>query len=236
MLYLSTLLTNIIKSASRFLGEPFVLLSSILYGFSKKSKESHSLKNLFCREPIPPNFNLNALQFENPSILKKSNVGFLSFQSMIPQPTDVKQSSSSPSKKNNQISENDQTRLSLLNTTVLTLRTYLQIFSVNDELYYGVSSFFKTAKNLLDNIETKPLPPPLVGQIEDVRRFVVNEMKKREGKLSPLQIQKEKLVVPKLLEPDFELDYTGKKKNSELAPEQREQKRLKYLLKQEKKG
>lgn len=30
--------------------------------------------------------------------------------------------------------------------------------------------------------------------------------------------------------------YTGKKKNSELAPEQREQKRLKYLLKQEKKG
>lgn len=80
---------------------------------------------------------------------------------MIPQPTDVKQSSSSPSKKNNQISENDQTRLSLLNTTVLTLRTYLQIFSVNDELYYGVSSFFKTAKNLLDNIETKPLPPPV---------------------------------------------------------------------------
>jgi len=213
-LFLATLITNILKTSSRFAGEPFSILASILNSFSNIESTSFSQPSTLAH------FNSKALQFQNPQNLKQyTKIPTLSFDSMRPETT-----------------PDDLTRLSILMTTLKTLKIYLDVYSVNDR-FNATISFFVSIQNTLASLP-QDLPQQIKTEVKHLLKFISTSISNQKGNLKPLQLHaKARIpVTPKMLEPDFQETYAGKKRNKDLSDQQREEARLKHLHKQEKKG
>eukprot|EP01127_Copromyxa_protea_P018986 TRINITY_DN6081_c0_g1_i2.p1 TRINITY_DN6081_c0_g1~~TRINITY_DN6081_c0_g1_i2.p1 ORF type:complete len:926 (-),score=278.93 TRINITY_DN6081_c0_g1_i2:15-2792(-) len=146
----------------------------------------------------------------------------------------------------------DQIRLSILSATLQSLEKYFQIYIKTTGEGEEVKKESQSSLNLVDGIIPQlvmaataanqllhrfSLPPPVIGRIKALITLSNKTQKEREGKLKPLQLNiKTKLVISNLLTPDFDDHYSGQRRDKTVEYKQREQQKLKYLLKQEQKG